>query len=237
MRRRIQPVFGLCQSLLTDKTASFVLCFPQVEGAEKEVAAVELGTQLKKHRARLNLSQDELAQQVYVTRQTISNWETGKSYPDIHSLLLLSAFFQVSLDQLIKGDVEQMKEEIKKTEIDRLNRWGNILAVLFVVMLVSAMPLFLLLDWAGVAIWAALAAVTLAVALHVERIKKENQVFTYKEIVAFTQGKRLDELEHEREVGKRPYQRFVLALVSGLIGLAVVAVMSFLVGLLIGAWG
>ena len=37
----------------------------------------------------MNLSQEELAEKIYVTRQTISNWENDKSYPDIHSLLLL----------------------------------------------------------------------------------------------------------------------------------------------------
>lgn len=198
---------------------------------------MELGTQLKANRARLGLSQETLAERVYVSRQTISNWETGKSYPDIHSLLLLSAVFQVSLDQLMKGDVEQMKEEIKKTEIDRLNRWGNIFAGLLVATLVSAMPLSLLLGWAGIVIWAALAAVTLLAALKVEHIKKENQVFTYKEIVAFTEGRRLDELEHQQEVGKRPYQRVLLTLGCGLLALCVTAAAAFVIGLLTGMWG
>ena len=61
---------------------------------------MELNKQIKKYRTMMNLSQEELAEKVYVTRQTISNWETGKSYPDIHSLLLLSSLFNVSLDQL-----------------------------------------------------------------------------------------------------------------------------------------
>lgn len=42
---------------------------------------MELGNQIKAHRAALSLSQEELAEKVYVTRQTVSNWETGKSYP------------------------------------------------------------------------------------------------------------------------------------------------------------
>ena len=52
----------------------------------KEEKDMELSAQIKKYRTELNLSQEELAEKVYVTRQTISNWETGKSYPDIHSL-------------------------------------------------------------------------------------------------------------------------------------------------------
>lgn len=67
---------------------------------------MELSTQIKKHRTALNLSQEELAERVYVTRQTTSNWENEKSYSDIHSLLLLSSLFHVSLDQLMKGAAE-----------------------------------------------------------------------------------------------------------------------------------
>ena len=72
---------------------------------------MELNKQIKKYRRMMNLSQEDLAERVYVTRQTISNWETGKSYPDIHSLLLLSSLFNVSLDTLIKGDLEMMREK------------------------------------------------------------------------------------------------------------------------------
>ncbi|MGN1069333.1 MAG: helix-turn-helix transcriptional regulator, partial [Candidatus Fimadaptatus sp.] len=48
---------------------------------------MELTEQIRKYRMMLNMSQDELAEKVFVTRQTISNWENGKSYPDIQSLL------------------------------------------------------------------------------------------------------------------------------------------------------
>ena len=51
---------------------------------------MKLNAQIKKYRMKKNLSQEELAEKVYVTRQTISSWENEKSYPDIHSLLLLS---------------------------------------------------------------------------------------------------------------------------------------------------
>ena len=78
---------------------------------------MELGNQIKSHRAALSLSQEELAEKVYVTRQTVSNWENNKSYPDIHSLLLLSALFDVSLDQLIKGDLETMKQEVNAADV------------------------------------------------------------------------------------------------------------------------
>lgn len=81
---------------------------------------MEVSEQIKKCRSSMGMSQEELAEKVYVSRQTISNWETGKNYPDIHNLLLLSSLFNVSLDQLIKGDVEIMKKEIKETDIKKL---------------------------------------------------------------------------------------------------------------------
>ena len=59
---------------------------------------MELKNQIRKYRTQLNLSQEELAEKIFVTRQSMSNWENGKNYPDIHSLILLSTLFEVSLD-------------------------------------------------------------------------------------------------------------------------------------------
>ena len=78
---------------------------------------MELGNQIRKYRTDLKLSQDDLAEKVFVTRQTISNWENNRNYPDIRSLVLLSNVFGVSLDILVKGDLEQMKDEIKAEDI------------------------------------------------------------------------------------------------------------------------
>ena len=50
---------------------------------------MDIGRQIRTYRTGMGLSQDELAQRVYVTRQTVSNWENGKSCPDLHSLVLL----------------------------------------------------------------------------------------------------------------------------------------------------
>lgn len=63
---------------------------------------MKLSKQIKKYRTETNLSQEELADKIYVSRQTISNWENEKNYPDIKSLVLMSEVFQVSLDNLVK---------------------------------------------------------------------------------------------------------------------------------------
>lgn len=66
---------------------------------------MEIGNQIRKYRIQNEFSQEELAEKIYVSRQTISNWERGKNYPDIQSLLLMTALFGISLDQLVKGEI------------------------------------------------------------------------------------------------------------------------------------
>lgn len=181
---------------------------------------MELGGQIKRYRIRLGLSQEELADRIFVTRQSVSNWENGRTYPDLQSLLRLSDLFGLSLDELIKGDIETMKEEINKLEIQKMNRWGGILALLMLTLMLLPAPLLKLLDTAGfLLVMAPLFLVGMAVALKVEKIKKDNDVHTYKEIVAFSEGRRLDELDKAVEKGKRLYQALVAALSSALLAL------------------
>ena len=189
---------------------------------------MELNTQVKKYRTNMNLSQEELAEKVYVTRQTISNWENNKNYPDIHSLLLLSSLFNISLDQLIKGDIDIMKEEIKESDLKRFYYYGKIFTVLFVITIISCVPLAIFLNYYGLIIWAIIFIITIYFALKVEKYKKENDVQTYKEIVAFTEGKRLDEIQKHQEYGKRPYQSFLLMLGSALITFFICILMIWL---------
>ena len=188
---------------------------------------MELGSQIKNHRTNMNLSQEELAEKIYVTRQTISNWETNKSYPDIHSLLLLSSLFNVSLDQLIKGDVKIMKEEINKEEVQYFNRDGAIFSTLLLLFIVSIVPLAKLLGYYGLIISAMIYAVAMYYALKLEKFKKKYDIQTYKEIVAFTEGKKLDEIQKAQESGKRPYQKILLALTFSMIGFAVCALFAW----------
>lgn len=189
---------------------------------------MELNAQIKKCRTELNLSQEELTEKVYVTRQTISNWENGKSYPDIHSLLLLSSLFNVSLDQLIKGDIETMKEMINEQEVKKFNYNGNIFSIHFLILIISAAPLFIWLERYAFIPFGVLFAITMFWALKVEKIKKENDIQTYKEIVAFTEGKKLDELNKAVEVGKRPYQNVLKVIISAVVTAAVCFLIGFM---------
>jgi len=195
---------------------------------------MELNKQIKKYRRMMNLSQEELAERVYVTRQTISNWETGKSYPDIHSLLLLSTLFNISLDQLIKGDLEIMKEEISKKEIQEFNFYGGIFSILLIGTTVTVAPLAYFLGIYGIGITFVLFVITIAMAYKVEGYKKRNNIQTYKEILAFCNGERLDEIAQKQEEAKRPYQDILKVLISGSIGFIVTMVLFKLLEMLFG---
>ncbi len=189
---------------------------------------MEISTQIKKYRNDMNLSQEELAEKIYVSRQSISNWETGKNYPDIHSLLLLSSLFNISLDRLIKGDVQIMKEEIKESEIKKLNHYSTIYGILLIASVFSAVPLSSWLGFYAIIPWWILFGITLFFAYKTEQVKKENNISTYKEIVAFMEGKRLDELQKQQEIGKRPYQNFLKALGSGLIAFIICLILGWI---------
>lgn len=188
---------------------------------------MELGKQIKKYRTEAGLSQEALADKVYVSRQTISNWENDKSYPDIKSLVLLSEIFQISLDNLIKGDLEKMKKEIDTQEYAKFQKDSTIFTILFIALLISPIPLAKFLGWAGMAVYLFIFAINMYYAFQVEKYKKKYDIQTYKEIVAFTEGKALNDIEKAREEGKRPYQKILLAIGAGLL--------SLLVALLIGA--
>lgn len=189
---------------------------------------MELGKQIRKYRGEFGLSQETLAEKVYVSRQTISNWENGKNYPDINSLLRLSEVFQVSIDILIKGDVEKMKEEIKEEDRNRFEAGSNVFAVLFLAAMLTPVPLVHYLDKVGIGIWAALAGAAFWYAGKVEKRKKTFDIQTYKEILAFLEGSGLDDIEKAREEGKRPYQKILLALLSALATLAVSVLMLWI---------
>lgn len=190
---------------------------------------MELGKQIKMCRQEAKLSQEELADRVYVSRQTISNWENDKSYPDVNSLVLLSEVFHISLDKLIKGDIEMMKDVINKDDVLRLNRYGNISGLLMILCVISVAPMFICIGKWSILPLGIIFAAAMYYANKIERIKKYNDIQTYKEIVAFTEGKKLDEIQKLREIGKRPYQKFLIAVVGAVIAAFVSFVIAYFI--------
>lgn len=189
---------------------------------------IDIGSKIKTLRLSKSMTQEQLAKALHVSAQAVSKWENGKSYPDIHSLLLLSALFDVSLDQLIKGDLETMKQEVNAADVRAMNRDGIIYTVLLAATIILPAPL---LKWFGLyglipelLLWGA----AMYFALRLERIKKANNVQSYREILAFSEGRKLDEIEQKVEAGKRPYQKLLLVLLTAGITLLVGMVLSWL---------
>ena len=178
---------------------------------------MNVGARIKKYREKQNISQDELALKVFVSRQTISNWETNKSYPDIKSLTMLSNIFHVTLDDFIKGDIEEMKRIVSKEKIEKFNIMSYIFLVEMLIVIFSAYPLFTLDGYIGVIIWALFFVITFVTAIVIEKFKKKNDIQTYKEIIAFMENKSLSYEEVQQEIGKRNYQKILLAILTGLI--------------------
>ncbi len=75
---------------------------------------MEIGTKIKEQREQKNWSQDDLAEILNISRQSISKWELNKVYPSIDMLIKMSDLFDISLDELIKGD-KQLKNTIIET--------------------------------------------------------------------------------------------------------------------------
>ena len=186
---------------------------------------MELGKQIKRYRVEANLSQEELADKVFVSRQTISNWENDKNYPDIKSLVLMSEVFHVSLDHLVKGDLERMKKEIDKQEYAEFQKNSNIFSILFVALLIVPVPLVMIFEWFGMLLYVGLWAIGMYFAIKLEKYKKKYDIQTYKEIVAFTEGRSLSEIEKAREEGKRPYQKALLPAASAVLVIIIAFIM------------
>lgn len=73
-----------------------------------------LSEQIKLCRKQLGMSQADLADAIWVSRNTVSNWERGDTTPDIQSLVLMSALFGLSLDEMVKGDEQVMAQALER---------------------------------------------------------------------------------------------------------------------------
>ena len=187
---------------------------------------MELGKHIREYRTACGLSQEDLAERIYVSRQTVSNWENDKTYPDVQSLLLLSQLFDVSIDELVRGDVVAIQRAI--AEDSRKMRLLSIGMLAF-----SGLAfLFLLgvsLAWhvpsgfarmskgnlAGAATFIVLYAIGFAMAIAVDRLKKKHDIVTYREIDQFLKGEVAAEPDAEGLARKHPALGVIVKLLAG----------------------
>ncbi|MBR2539554.1 MAG: helix-turn-helix transcriptional regulator, partial [Mogibacterium sp.] len=104
---------------------------------------MELGKRIAEIRKENTLTQEGLAELCNVTRQTISNWENNKSYPDLETLVLISDTFDVSLDAMLKGDRKMVSEITKEQKQGRYYRIKMVIAVIIGAAIILAAILIL----------------------------------------------------------------------------------------------
>lgn len=98
---------------------------------------MDVGQRLKMRRNELKLTQDYVAEKLGITRQTISNWKNGRSYPDIERIIRLSELYELSLDELLKGDQKMVKHLQENTLVTHfLKLFIAMLTINFLLMLV-----------------------------------------------------------------------------------------------------
>ena len=105
--------------------------------------------------------------------------------------------------------------------------------IMLIVTAVSAVPLFMWLGFWAFIPWGIIWAISMYFAFKVEKVKKDNDVQTYKEIVAFSEGKLLDDIHKQREIGKRPYQKILLVIGTALTTFVVCVLIGFLMHILL----
>lgn len=198
---------------------------------------MELSKTIKRLRTEKGWSQETLAEKAYVSRQTISNWENKKNYPDVHSLLILSDLFGVSLDELIKGDVETMKNTIHNKDASALKhaQWCGVIGLILLMAVVT--PIYEHFGTVGMVIGSLLAgalAVFTFMSFHkMEAIKSEHDIQTQREILAFMNGETLDDIEKakEQEIRKSNRRGMIAALV--ICGISIIVTIIRLIAMLV----
>lgn len=188
---------------------------------------MKINEKLIYYRNQNNLSQAALAKKMYVSRQTISNWETGKTYPDIQSLVLMADIYQTTVDQLVKDDIDLMQNNLSKFKLRELS-------VGLITTLVATYISFISIHWLPLPIASMLVATfsTLGIIIAMTLIKLNNKLHlqTFKQTIAFLNGKTVEEINYS--VKKRRYILTIAAIVGILLG----TILTYLIAINIIGW-
>lgn len=99
---------------------------------------MRLGDQLQRLREEKNMSREELAQQINVSRQAVYKWENNKGYPDIQNLLRLSEIYETTIDELIKNDptlqrkIDNNQDENKELDDEEMLNPGFYIGIVII---------------------------------------------------------------------------------------------------------
>jgi Predicted transcriptional regulators len=105
---------------------------------------MELKGILKDKRKQIGWTQEKLAEELLVTSKTVSNWETGKTFPDIESLIRIAKLYHLSLDNLLTEGSDVVKDIERKTRLNTLKKfmWFPSVLNIILIMIVSQQGIF-----------------------------------------------------------------------------------------------
>ena len=156
-----------------------------------------IGENIRFYRQQHALSQEELAEKMDTSRQTISSWENGKTYPNIQSLISLSNIFNTSVEDLIKEEVEDMKQSVERnTHPLKRNKDREVLNRLAAVRLFNVgigafllFPVWTYLDKEYVIIPIAMLVAGFSLTFPIEHYRRKYNLKKYQDIVDFLDEK------------------------------------------------
>lgn len=103
----------------------------------------EIGDKILKARKNANLTQNQLAEMLGVSRQSVSNWENNRAYPDIISVIKISDICKISLDSLLKNDEKMIKHLEESTNtVKTKSKYIKIVEIVFFVIVWAVSLLF-----------------------------------------------------------------------------------------------
>lgn len=117
---------------------------------------MNFGQKLQSSRVAKHLTQQKIADDFFITRQTISSWENGNSYPDIMTLIKLSDYFGFSMDEVLREDRNMRLFLEKKTVKNELKPvYRSMLLMLVILLIIELLDLFNIihLGFIGWVIW------------------------------------------------------------------------------------
>lgn len=118
---------------------------------------MNFGQKLHTARINMNLTQQKIANDFFITRQTVSSWENGNSYPDIMTLLKLSDYFGFSMDEILRED-KKMRLFLDKQDVKHDLRpvYRSLLLISMILLVIELLDLFSVIKlggWLGWTIW------------------------------------------------------------------------------------
>lgn len=175
---------------------------------------MDIGKRIREYRKIYNLSQEQLADKIFVSRQTVSNWENNKTYPDIQIIVSLSILFNVSLDELIREDLEEMKMKISNNKATKRADIYSLIMICSTILASLSIGLVVALPESKF-IW--IVPVTLFLpalwsSFVLEKFKRNNDLKTYKEILAFSQNKDVEVLRKKKDARRTRIEKGIIVL-------------------------